>query len=369
MNSKIYLSITAISALLTSCSLAETYENENAPQLSFSPLIRDGITKATNGSSESDGLTSFLHPDFVIFASGTKQESFAASLSPFTWIYHSMIATDGASWGYSPGAHVSEYYFDTWDPDGMHSFFAFAPYKAAHEANINTEMGHAPAMRYAVPTMDITAGYDLMYASSMDIEGNQYPDNAPQGEPYPDGGRVTMNFEHALTQIMVTFKVKNATAFFATYPDATVTINSVGFSPMQPNGTLAFQTDGKAKWILEANIAPYSWIVTNDNVLNAANVAIGAKPFPTRAGHIALIMPQLLPQNTTLNFQYAYNGVTTDQSLEINNNIPHYTFEMGKRYHFVIEFTPTGGEPPMLKKIFIENWRQYSGNINGTLEQ
>lgn len=376
MNKRTFITTTALSTLLASCSQLELNEGgSNEHRFSFVPsLVTETANRAIDGTHSFGGKTYLAHNDFAVFASGTEQDDFESCPSPSTWMYYTKIASNSGAWTHTTdGEHENEYYFDIWDTNGMHSFFAFSPYQAAMDANISTAKGEAPAMNYAINPTDITAGYDLMYASAMNIEGNKYPDHYPQGNPFPANGCVTMHFRHALTQILVTFKVKNAEEFFASYPDEQATINSVGLSAMQTDGTLSFNPNGTAKWTLYDPTAAYEWAATNDNVLMARNAKTGAKPFPTTDGHVALVMPQLLPNNTTLNFRYTYNGVSTDNSIAINNvpyqSIPLTKFEMGKRYHFIVEFMPTGGERPKLKTLIVENWKAYNGAINGTLEQ
>ena len=326
---------------------------------------------ATRGGVSGSNNSVFQHNNFAVFAAMTHNANYIGASHHFNRMYRSKIEKIATQWQYV--ATNNDYYFDLWSPNGLHSFFAFAPYDAISTDRVDGShsVTLAPAAmgtkvtpslaNFRVPTNSIKKGVDLMYASAMNIEGNNYPADAFQGSDFPAGGEVNLKFYHALSQVSFDFKLHSN---LAKYLDGNVNdyikVNKVGFTHVKNSGTFSFHYNGNAEWMQTLGNTNITWGGNDEEIFTGAKWSstlgtaktVSSIPHSAADGktYIATMIPQEFSEDAAIVLEYyresrkgdANGGVFTNTYL-LNDiaSLPTNTygnklFKQGENYKFLI---------------------------------
>ena len=344
-------------AFFCSCEKSEPIGEMHDKSFRFFPEVawcdNASYTKGASGGISGD----ILHPDFIVFGAMTGKESFNSS-NHFNWMYRAKIVNNGFAWRYAET--IGDYYFDIWKPDGLHSFFAFAPYDVINATGVSLTPSTIGAnvkptlSNFSVPTNSIKNGYDLMYATAMNIEGNKYPTGGIQGVPYPAGGEVVLKFDHALSQVSFDLKVHPKTHF----EDATdyIQIKQVRFTNVKNRGTFTFYNSGNGFWKDVSGNTIISWGDNGEGVFTNArwddsskdNVVSAIPHIADGKTYIATMIPQEFADNAAVEVQFYRHSRRAEVNAGIftqtflikdiaqipENDSGKKIFERGKNYKF-----------------------------------
>ena len=296
----------------------------------FNDITDTPTLTSFNGSTG----TNLDHTDFAVFAAMTDQTSYNGTTHHFNWMYQAKIKENPAGWIYE--SLGGDYFFDYWNPDGLHSFFAFAPYDAIHSDNVHGFSGVtlSPASietkvtpklaDFHVPTNSIKQGVDLMYASAMNIEGNKFPSGGIQGEDFPVLGKVLLPFYHALAQVSFDFKLHdNLKAYLDSHSNDYVEIRKVGFIHVKNSGTFSFYSNGQAEWVHTYGNTSIVWGGNDEGIFESAQWSsllgtantISSIPHTDTTGktYIATMIPQEFTESSAIVLEY-YRHSRRDQN-------------------------------------------------------
>ena len=356
---------------------------------------KDFITRSEIGGTIKGA--EFLHTNFAVFGAMTNNENYIGSSHHFNWMYRAKIEKYSSQWQYATVTN-NDYYFKYWKPNGLHSFFAFAPYNAILNDNVDVSSAVllSPAMigtkevlslsNFRVPTNSIRTGYDLMYASAINIEGNNYPveDGIHQGTDFPIDGKVDMTFYHALSQVSFEFNMHtNLAASLNANSTDYVKVRKIGFANVKSKGTLSFSSDGTAKWPETSDKTNIFWGGNAEGIFDNAiwSHSLGATrsvtPIPFAADgktYIATMIPQEFSEDAAIVLEYyrhskkddANGGVFTNtyplKDIASLPNSPkgNKIFQQGDNYKFIITID-NGNE--VLFSVSLTSWT----SMNATL--
>ena len=380
MRLKSYLLAIAAIALLSACTSDELFDSgagsggDGDGKFHFSPQGTWIESKATSGSTG----TTFNHPDFAVFGAMTDEANFASSSHNFNWMYKAKIGKDASGWVHQSGAAPDEYYFDLWSPNALHSFFAIAPYSAAVSGTSHL----TPAiigdkknitMDFAVPTDHIETGVDLMYASTTNIRGKGMS-KAADGDGtqnYPAGGKVVLDFKHALSQVSFNVKIDPASSHFNTTKTEKLHIHAIRFLNVKYNGKMKIADDGTITWPNEdlgsygnvgwfdhelKSMSDVYWVGSDHDPATAPdkkkyipwNSTDGYSPIPYIKGdfvdgadtHIALMIPQTFTSEAKIELDYHLDSKSAESGhpeiYTVSYSLPAALplIESGKNYLF-----------------------------------
>ena len=294
----------------------------NEDKFLFSP--QEGWDDVYSRSVSSSSGSNFLHNNFAVFCAMTKRANYIGALHTFNWMYKAKIERVATEWQYTETN--GDYYFEYWKPDGLHSFFAFAPYQALESDNVDgshnvtltpgaSNIKLTPSLEnFRVPTNSIKSGYDLMYASAINLEGNNYPIDGFQGDDYPLDGKVNLVFYHALSQVSFDFKLhSNLAEYLDSNPDDYIKVNKISFSNVKNSGTLSFQSDGSARWPLTSGNTNITWGGNGEGIFTdakwshmlGASKTVSAIPLSVDSQtYIATMIPQVFSEDAALVLEY-----------------------------------------------------------------